>query len=127
MDEHTRRDSLVLRETVCATIWHPPLGNHMPLIIDPAKVEAQALKQAVAWRGKRVLELGCGAGRLTLRLASLGPSRIDALDPDPDEIRLARRNLPARLRGLIHYGVGQAEHIRKSDGAFDIVVFSWAL
>jgi ubiquinone/menaquinone biosynthesis C-methylase UbiE len=99
----------------------------MPLIIDPAEVELKALKKATAWRGKRVLELGCGDGRLTLRLASLGPSRIDALDPDPDEIRLARRNLPAKRSGLIHYAVGQAEHIRKSDGAFDIVVFSWAL
>lgn len=99
----------------------------MPLVIDPAKVEIKALKQAAAWRGKRVLELGCGDGRLTLRLASLGPSRIHALDPDPHDIRLARRNLPSKLTGLIHYAVGQAEHLRQPDGAFDIVVFSWAL
>jgi len=99
----------------------------MPLVIDPAKVELKALKKVAVWRGVRLLELGCGDGRLTLRLASLGPRRIDALDPDPNKVRLARRNLPSAHRNRVHYAVGQAEHLRQSDGAFDIVVFSWAL
>jgi ubiquinone/menaquinone biosynthesis C-methylase UbiE len=99
----------------------------MPLVIDPAKVELKALKRAAAWRGKRLLEVGCGDGRLTLRLASLGPSRIDAFDPDPNKVRLARRNLPSPQRHLIRYNVGQAEHLRHPDNAYDVVVFSWAL
>jgi ubiquinone/menaquinone biosynthesis C-methylase UbiE len=99
----------------------------MPVVIDPAKVEVRELRKAALWRGKRVLEIGCGDGRLTLRLASLSPGRIDALDPDPHKVRLARRNLPAAQGNRIHYAVGQAEHLRQSDGAFDIVVFSWAL
>jgi ubiquinone/menaquinone biosynthesis C-methylase UbiE len=99
----------------------------MPLVIDPAEVEVRQLKKAITWRGKRVLEVGCGDGRLTLRIASLGPRSIDALDPDPGQIRLARRKLPGRLSGRVHYGVGQAEHLRRSDGAFDLIVFSWAL
>lgn len=85
------------------------------------------LKQAVVIRGKRLLEIGCGEGRLTLRLASLGPKRIDALDPDPARVRTARRTLPSAFKHIIHYEVGQAEHLRKSDGAYDIVVFSWSL
>jgi 2-polyprenyl-3-methyl-5-hydroxy-6-metoxy-1,4-benzoquinol methylase len=41
----------------------------MPLRIDPEQNEIRALKSAANWRGKEVLEVGCGNGRLTLRLA----------------------------------------------------------
>ncbi len=99
----------------------------MTLVIDPAGHELRWLKRAAAFDGKRVLEIGCGEGRLTLRLASLGPSHIDALDPDPKRVRVARRSLPPRLKHLIRYEVDQAEHLRKSNGAYDIVVFSWSL
>ncbi len=99
----------------------------MTLNIDPAKLELKFLRQAASWRGKRLLEIGCGDGRLTLRLASLGPARIDALDPDPAKVRLARRLLPAALKRLIHYGVGQAQHLKFPPSTFDIVIVSWAL
>ncbi len=99
----------------------------MPFTIDPAGKELQMLKQAADFKSKRLLEIGSGEGRLTLRLASLGPRRIDALETDRARLRTARRQLPARWKGLIHYEVGQAEHLRKSDGSYDIVVFSWSL
>lgn len=99
----------------------------MTLNIDPAKVELRFLKRATPWGAKRVLEIGCGDGRLTRRLVSLGPASIDALDPDPAKIRLARRDLPSTCGGLIHYGIGQAEHLKFPSGRFDVVVFSWSL
>ncbi len=99
----------------------------MTLVIDPARVELKYLQNAASWTGKRTLEIGCGDGRLTLRLATLGPARIDALDPDPAKVRLARRALPAARRRLIRYGVGQAQHLKFPSDAFDIVIFSWAL
>ncbi len=99
----------------------------MALIIDPAKDEVRALKQAVAWRGKRVLELGCGDGRLTLRLASLSPLRIEALEPDAKLIRAARKTLPRRYAKRIHYQVGSTKSLKFPVGTFDIVVFSWVL
>ncbi len=99
----------------------------MPFIIDPAEYEIRMLKWATPWRGAHILEIGCGEGRLTLRLASLGPSRIDAFDPDPARVRAARRTLPTQHRDLIHYNVGQAERIKHRDGVFDVAIFSWAL
>ncbi len=99
----------------------------MPLIIDPAKAELKALRNAAPWRGARILEIGCGDGRLTLRLASLGPDRIEALDPDPARIRLARRKLPSRFQKLIRYHVGSAQRLGYPDNAFNIVVLSWSL
>lgn len=99
----------------------------MALVIDPAGNEIRALERTTNWRGKRVLELGCGDGRLTLRLAALGASKIHALDPDRELIREARRNLPKRYAGRIEYRVGQAEKLTHASNAIDIVLFSWSL
>ena len=99
----------------------------MSLVIDPAGKELRALQRAVDWRGKRILEIGCGDGLLTLRLASLRPASIEALDPDPQRIRLARKDQPARYGKRIAYHVGHAENLKYPARSFDIVVFSWVL
>ena len=99
----------------------------MTLTMDPAGDETRALEKATEWTGKRVLEIGCGEGRLTLRLASLGPAGIVAIDPDPDSIKSARKALPASEKHRINYRMGQAQNLKYKPGTFDTVVFSWAL
>ena len=44
----------------------------MSIHVDPEGNEVRALERVAEWRRKRVLEIGCGGGRLTLRLAALG-------------------------------------------------------
>ena len=99
----------------------------MTLTMDPAGDETRALAKAPDWKDWCVLEIGCGDGRLTLRLASLGPSKIEALDPDPDLIRAARKALPTAEKPRIKYRVEQAENLKYPPGSFDIAVFSWVL
>jgi len=99
----------------------------MTIVVDPVGREIRALARVMDWRGKDVLEAGCGEGRLTLRLATLGAAQVVAFDPDRTLIRTARRNLPPQLKPRIHYQVGQAERVRRRAGRFDVVVFSWAL
>lgn len=99
----------------------------MAIKIDPAKDEIRLLKKATSWRGKRVLEIGCGDGRLTLRLAALNPEAIEALDPDKNLIRMARKHLPARFAEKVRYHTGTAGKLKYPANAFDIVVFSWVL
>ena len=99
----------------------------MPLVIDPSGREIRALQKAAQWDRKRVLELGCGDGRLTLRLAALGPTYIEALDTDAVRVRAARRNCPARLSKRIAYHVGYAERLKYPKELFDIAIFSWSL
>jgi len=98
----------------------------MPLRIDPEKNEMRALKGVTNWHRKRVLEIGCGQGRLTQRLAQLG-STVYASDPSAQLIRMARRNLPPRFAKRIHYQVGAAERVDHPGESFDVVVFAWAL
>jgi ubiquinone/menaquinone biosynthesis C-methylase UbiE len=99
----------------------------MPLVIDPAGKEIRALQDVLDWKGKRLLEIGCGDGRLTQRLAAFGPASIEAVDPDPGRIRLARKALPRGGSRRIHLHVGHAEKLRYPDAAFDAVVFAWSL
>ena len=98
----------------------------MTLRIDPEKNEVRALKEMADWRGKRVLEIGCGNGRLTKRLARLG-AQVDALDPDKKLIATARKELPGRYSDRIRFKVGSAENLKYPKQTFEIVVFAWAL
>ena len=99
----------------------------MTIRIDPEENEIRALrKSGVDWKNKRALEIGCGDGRLTLRLARLG-ANIQAIDQNAEAIRAARRTKPARFGDRIHYSVGNGRQLRSKSETFDIVVFAWSL
>jgi ubiquinone/menaquinone biosynthesis C-methylase UbiE len=98
----------------------------MTLRVDPERNEVRALKQALDWRDRDVLEIGCGDGRLTRRLAALG-ARVRAIDPDPALVRAARQALTPRDRERVHFRVGRAGRLEYPAAAFDAVVLSWSL
>jgi 2-polyprenyl-3-methyl-5-hydroxy-6-metoxy-1,4-benzoquinol methylase len=98
----------------------------MALRIDPERNEVRALKRVTDWRGKRILEIGCGDGRLTRRLARLG-ARVQAIDPDVALIRTARRRTPPSFSPRVTHRVGRAGRLDYAAGSFGVVLFSWAL
>jgi ubiquinone/menaquinone biosynthesis C-methylase UbiE len=98
----------------------------MALRIDLEKNEVHALKAMTDWRNKRVIEIGCGSGRLTRRLALLG-AQIDAIDPDRKLIATARKDLPVHLSDRVRFKVGSASDLKYPKQTFDIAVFSWVL
>ena len=98
----------------------------MAIRVDPEAREVAALRAAAEWSRAEVLEIGCGDGRLSLRLASLG-AQVTAIDPEPSLVRKARKSLPKRLDGRVRYSVGSSGKLRFPSRWFDIVVFSWSL
>ena len=98
----------------------------MTIRIDPEENELVALRELTDWRGKRVLEIGCAEGRLTVRLARLGAS-VEAIEPDAKIIARARKILPAKFADRVRFRTGSAEKLKYADGQFDVVVFAWAL
>ncbi len=92
---------------------------------DPERAEVRMLLRAPL-RNARVLEIGCGEGRLTRRIAGIARS-VTAIDLDAAKVSDARRFTPARHRGKVRVEVGSAESLRFPDQSFEVVLFSWSL
>ena len=79
------------------------------------------IEEFITLGGKEMLEIGCGAGRLTSSLVPKAGA-ITAIDPDPAQIALARANVAG-----VDFRVGSGEQLEFSDRSFDIVFFSYSL
>ena len=75
------------------------------------------------YKGKRVLEVGCGDGRLTRRYAAEAAA-VTAIDPDANAIGEARVAL-SDLRVSL-YATGFDQYIAPP-GSYDVVILSWSL
>ncbi len=93
---------------------------------DPERREVRMLLARTPLRGARVLEIGCGDGRLTRRIAGAA-RRIVGIDPDASGVARAKRLRSTRHRGRIRFNVAQAEKLRFRDRTFELVLFSWSL
>jgi ubiquinone/menaquinone biosynthesis C-methylase UbiE len=75
--------------------------------------------------GLRILELGCGDGRLTFQIAGRAASAL-AVDPDADRIAEARSARGDLVRTVELVVAGAAE-ITSPAREFDLALFSWSL
>ena len=95
----------------------------MALVIDPHGVEADLISRFLPVDGARVLEIGCGDGRLTRHYAARASSVL-AIDPDGDSVREARRG---GFRDHVRFAQLDATEIDVPPSAIDLVFFSWSL
>jgi ubiquinone/menaquinone biosynthesis C-methylase UbiE len=95
-------------------------------VLDPEGAHLAALRRLGDFRGQRVLELGCGDGRLTVGIAR-DAAHVLAIDPDADAVERARRSLPAALAERVSYRVASGREIEIEPHSFDLTVFSWSL
>ena len=73
--------------------------------------------------GDRILDVGCGSGRLTIAAQKwVGPTgEAQGIDPAPEAIMVARRNA-ARAGLAAKFEVGLVETLPFSDATFDVVL-----
>jgi len=93
---------------------------------DREGAEPAVIAEVVDLRGKRVLDVGCGSGRLT-EFAALRAAEVYAFDPDPERVEEARQRIPARLRGRVTFVVGAAEELDLPRRRFDVALCGWSL
>ena len=100
----------------------------MTVRTDPENNEPRALFALADFNGRRVLEIGCGDGRLTWRYADRA-AHVTAIDPFEGSITRAKENIPNELQGRVEF-----HHIGFEDFAaaskfstFDIAILSWSL
>jgi ubiquinone/menaquinone biosynthesis C-methylase UbiE len=93
---------------------------------DREGVETSAIAALVELDRKRVLDVGCGTGRLT-SFAARSADRVYAFDPDAKSVAGARASLPATLRQRVSFGVHTAEALDVPRRRFDIALCGWSL
>ena len=93
---------------------------------DADRNEIKFLRKFVDLTDKRVLEIGCGEGRLTWQYASETRSTI-AVDIDRDSLRVACVDRSSDLEDKIHFSCSTSEYLPFSKERFDIAILAWSL
>src|SRR3982074_1454492 len=88
--------------------------------------EPKLIARFVSLRDKRVLEIGCGDGRLTFQYAPRASSVL-AIDPDRPSIDEAIFQQHAGGWSNIEFRVGSIERLVRPGAPFDVALFSWSL
>jgi 2-polyprenyl-3-methyl-5-hydroxy-6-metoxy-1,4-benzoquinol methylase len=100
----------------------------MTIRVDPENNEPRTLFELADFSGERVLEIGCGDGRLTRRYADKA-THVSAIDAFAGSIARAKENLPDELRGRVEFQHSAFEEFaaQSESSAFDRVILSWSL
>jgi ubiquinone/menaquinone biosynthesis C-methylase UbiE len=93
---------------------------------DAKGVELAAISAVVQLDGQRVVDVGCGTGRLT-RFAAQRADWVYAFDPDPDSVEQARASLSAELGRRVSFGVHSADALDVPRRRFDTALCGWYL
>jgi SAM-dependent methyltransferase len=94
-----------------AQTWDPKVYGQNGAFVH--QLAGDVLRWLLPRKGERILDLGCGDGQLTARIAAKGVA-VSGVDASPEMVAAARS------RG-VGSTVAQAEHLPFGDGEFDAV------
>ena len=93
---------------------------------DPERNEKKYLQQFADFTGKRVLEIGCGEGRLTWQYAN-GARSTFGIDLDRNSLRVATIDRLSDMEAKVHFSLARSEQLPFSKETFDIALLAWSL
>ena len=98
----------------------------MTLQQDAERNEIRYLRKAADLADQRVLEIGCGEGRLTWQYAKW-TSSIVGIDLDHNSLRVAKVDRPYDLEQIVHFACADSHYLPFSKEKFDIAILAWSL
>jgi 2-polyprenyl-6-hydroxyphenyl methylase / 3-demethylubiquinone-9 3-methyltransferase len=127
----TVEEAEIERFSAMAAEWWDPSGKFRPLHkFNPVRLEyikrrvcahfSRSFEESAAFKGLRLLDIGCGGGLLAEPMARLGALVVGA-DPSQTNIEIAK--LHAGEVGLdIDYRAATAEELKTAGESFDIIL-----
>ncbi len=92
---------------------------------DPEGIESRYVFEYADIEAKRVLEVGCGDGRLTWRYAKAA-KRVAGIDLEQDDLRVARIERPTDLETRVTFARADSTHLPFRADSFDLAIFAWS-
>ena len=92
---------------------------------DKERAEPAAIAEFVDLRGRRVVDVGCGRGRLT-EVAARKAAEVFAFDPDAASLAEVRQRL-ADARAKVTLVEADVENVDLPRRRFDIALCGWSL
>ncbi len=97
----------------------------MTVQIDPERTEIKYLRRFADFAGKRVLEVGCGDGRLTWHYAK-SARRVTGIDLHRDDLRVAAIDRPSDLESKVFFARADSVYLPFAKETFDIAILAWS-
>ncbi|MDQ6713132.1 MAG: class I SAM-dependent methyltransferase [Candidatus Dormibacteraeota bacterium] len=92
----------------------------------PDGMEIRLIERFARLQGRRILEVGCGDGRLTFQYARTA-REVLAFDPDRPSIEEALDQQALLDVRNVAFRLGSIEHLPARGAPFDVALFSWSL
>ena len=91
------------------------------MIIDKGNLTVDRIASIVQLNDRKVLEVGCGDGRLSSQLHLLS-GEFTAIDPDRQALDMARERYP-----WVNFNSGSGDSVRSLGQCFDVILFTLSL
>ncbi len=118
-------DQIYVRAT-----FHKPMSDMMEVVIDPKMAFGTghhatthmilSAMLEIDFKGKRVLDFGCGSGILAIAAEKLGASDIDAIDYDSWCVENTEEN--RMLNNCSRIKVWQEDHLKNLNEKYDVIL-----